>query len=134
MNIRPAVTIITQAGTPAVASTPLRCSSCRTEFSSSRTSPAVGHVHEGTPAQQITAERLVMIVVEGIGHVGADADAGRHSVAAVEIQHAVVGHRAGIRAGEPVECAHPPEARGAEDAIAVVRLSLIHISEPTRLL
>ena len=55
--------------------------------------PRVRHVPERAAAEEVAAERFVMIVIEQIGDVGADCHVAGERVAAVEIEDAVARHR-----------------------------------------
>jgi hypothetical protein len=69
--------------------------------------PGVRQMDECAAAEEVGAERFIVVFVEQVRHVSARGDVLSESIAAVEIEDAIAGDRADIYPRQPLERIHP---------------------------
>ena len=75
---------------------------------------------ERAAAEDVAAERFVMVVIEQIRNVGAGCDVPGEAIAAVKIEDALSRNRTVVRPRQPGEPIHPAVPQGAGDPIPLV--------------
>ena len=76
---------------------------------------------ERAAAEDVAAERFVMVVIEQIRNVGAGCEVSGEPIAAVEIEDAIPWNRSDIYPCQPSERIHPAVPQCAAKAIPRVR-------------
>jgi hypothetical protein len=86
-----------------------------------KTSTRSTYVSERAAAEEVAAERFVMVVIEQIRNVCAGCDVAGEPIAAVQIEDAVARNRTTIHPRQPRERIHPSVPHRAADASPLVR-------------
>src|SRR4029079_19244573 len=82
--------------------------------------PGEGHVAQRAAGDEVAAEGLVVLFVEQVADVEADAHVGGDLVVGADVDELVGGHVADEDAGRPAEAVDPAEAGGEVEAVADV--------------